>query len=170
MLKHTILLAIAFYFIAFSSACKPDTEEEILVSAKTYPAVERALWDFFERFEYEAAIRGYNVDLEDAGITGKVAEITQEYVAGQCSYGAAIGHNIVIDKTFWNSNASQLYKEMVVFHELGHCYLALDHNEAALSNGTCASIMRSGEGDCRDNYTAASRSYYLDELFGAGVP
>jgi hypothetical protein len=170
MQKHCFLYAVAFYLIAISQACKPDNNEEILVSNPTYPEVEQALWDFFQHFEYEAAIRGYEVDLAAAGITAKVAEITEEHVAGQCSYGAAIGRNIIIDETFWNSNASLLYKEMVVFHELGHCFLGLGHNEGLLSNGTCASIMRSGAGDCRDNYHAASRSYYLDELFGAGVP
>jgi len=70
----------------------------------------------------------------------------------------------VIDKAFFNQT-SELLKEMVIFHELGHCVLFRGHREATYSNGTCASIMRSGVEGCRDNYRASTRAAYLDELF-----
>ena len=72
---------------------------------------------------------------------------------------------MTIDKTFWN-RSSELYKEFVVFHELGHCVLDRNHKEDKDSRGRCLSIMRSGLGDCLDAYSSANRTYYLNELFG----
>jgi len=61
-----------------------------------------------------------------------------------------------------------LIKELIVFHELGHCFLQRGHREDALPNGACVSIMRSGIEDCLDNYTSETRSFYIDELFDPG--
>jgi hypothetical protein len=58
---------------------------------------------------------------------------------------------------------------MVVFHELGHCYLGRGHSEETHPNGVCKSIMRSGNGGCFDNYNSTTREAYLDELF-SGKP
>ena len=54
---------------------------------------------------------------------------------------------------------------MIVFHELGHCYLTRGHKDERKNNGTCASIMRSGKAACMDFYTSDNRKEYLDELF-----
>jgi len=91
-------------------------------------------------------------------------EISENGVAGTCSFSSHAPNHIVIDETFFNQT-SELYKEMVIFHELGHCVLFRGHNEATHAAGTCASIMRSGIEGCRDNYRTTTRKSYLDELF-----
>ena len=130
----------------------------------TYPDVDEALWPYFQRFEAEAAARGLTVDLADAYITGYISDIPENQVIGQCSYSSNDPHRVTIDKPFWNQ-ASDLEREFVVFHELGHCYLARVHDESMDAGGICLSIMRSGPGACRDVYNAASRSGLIQELF-----
>lgn len=129
-----------------------------------YPDVDEALWPYFQRFEDEAAARGLKVDLADAYITGYLSDISTSQVIGQCSYSSNNPHRVTIDKPFWNQ-ASDLAREFVVFHELGHCYLDRVHDESMDARGICLSIMRSGSGTCRDIYNAATRSGLVSELF-----
>lgn len=130
----------------------------------TYNNVDPALWPYFKRFEDEGAKRNMPMDLNDARITGVISDIPTSHVLGQCSYSTDNPKKLTIDQPFWSS-ASDLFKEFVVFHELGHCYLGRLHDESMDAGGVCVSIMRSGTGTCRDNYTAVTRKAYLDELF-----
>ncbi len=159
--SSTLLLLV----VLFITSCGEKTE---IVNPTQTPTVinnpEAVLQPYFERFEQEGAARGWSVDLEAAEIIGEIKEIAQEHVAGQCTWASHQPNLVTIDLTFWNA-ASDLQKEFVVFHELGHCFLNRGHREDAFTNGQCASLMRSGLEDCRDNYTSATRSQYLDELF-----
>jgi len=134
---------------------------------KEYPGVDERLHGYFELFEEEARARGMEIDLIERSLSGEVMEIDGQGVAGQCQYGqnTVLDNHLVIDESFLLSNASDLLKELVVFHELGHCYLQRDHREDTYPTGACISIMRSGVGDCRDNYSDAFRATYIDELF-----
>ncbi len=165
-------LSLVFIFGMFilCTSCQPDealdlTPEEELLPLGQYPGVDPALWSYFASFEAEAAARGLDIDLYLSNITGKIAEIEEEHVAGQCTFSSAAPNAVTIDKTFWD-RSSVLFREFVVFHELGHCFLGRGHDEATNPDGTCNSIMRSGVEDCRDNYRTTTRAAYLDELFG----
>jgi len=163
-----LLLTVVFVLQFFS--CKKDQPinfVEVEPVEKTYQNVPEPLWDFFERFENEAAERGFLVNLNNHNLTAAILEIEESGVAGTCSYGSHTPRHIEIDATFWN-NSSDNFKEFVVFHELGHCVLLRGHREDAHANGTCVSLMRSGLGDCQDNYRPLTREGYLDELFGTG--
>lgn len=129
-----------------------------------FPNVDQALWPYFQRFEEEAANRNIEADLNDAYITGLISDISTSHVLGQCSYSPSNPHQVTIDKPFWNQ-ASDLAKEFVVFHELGHCYLGRLHDESKDARGVCLSMMRSGTGDCRDDYNATTRVALINELF-----
>ena len=148
------LLSLSFLYLQCS-----ETE-----TTKTFSGVEPDLWQLFDQFEKEAQLRGLSYDIEDLGITAVIEEISREHVAGSCFFGQFVNNHITIDRTFW-LNSSPLQKEMVVFHELGHCALLRGHDESIFSNGACASIMRSGLGSCRDHYTSATRDILIDELF-----
>ncbi len=161
-LYFLLLSSFLFYF-----ACeKDDVFVEVESDLRTFPEVDERLWPFFESFELEAAERGVEVDLREAGISGKIRPIAEEHVAGRCSYIPNIisSGNVTVDAEFWD-NSSSIFKEFIVFHELGHCYLNRDHREDADAQGACISLMRSGLGTCRDNYTSLSRKQYIDELF-----
>ena len=148
------------------SAC---TEEEVVTEAVPeapvgYPEVDEPLWPYFERFEEEGRRRGVTVDLRSARISGRIAEISKDRVLGQCSYQRNNHNHVTVDESFWD-RTSDRGREFVVFHELGHCFLLRDHLETTFTDGACTSIMRSGTGRCRDNYSQRTRDAYLEELF-----
>ena len=151
-------------------SCQKDdssliTEEDTVGEESSITGVDPFLLEYFISFEEAGKERGLEIDLSTANITGSISEIQEENVAGQCNYHPFQPNHVTIDKSFWN-RSNYLYREMIVFHELGHCYLGRDHFEEAFQNGLCKSIMRSGTCCCRDAYTLKNRAYYLDELFG----
>lgn len=161
-------LFLAATICLFLTSCQSDLAgaaiEEEAPQQRSYPLVEEALWQHFENFELEAAKRNIFADLVRERIRGTIQNIEEANVAGSCSYGGFAPGRIVVDNQFWN-RASFLNREMIVFHELGHCFLHRDHLEGRFNNGACISIMRSGSERCIDNYTSGTRADYLDELF-----
>lgn len=133
-----------------------EKEEEIFV--------EGELRAYFERFELEAAARGITFNFEEDRIEGYLEDIEETNVSGKCQFNSVYPDRVTIDANFWGS-ASDLEKEFVVFHELGHCFLEREHTEEATNGGVCKSIMHSGTGTCRNAYSNMTRSNYLDELF-----
>ena len=159
------LILVSFCLLLFFSSCNEDDSiSNILPDERMFPNVHPDLWDYYERFENEAAERGIEIDLVAEGVTGAILEIEQDRVAGSCAFGSHISNHVTIDLEFWN-RSNDVSKEFVVFHELGHCSLHREHREDAMVDGTCASIMRSGIEDCFDNYRFSTRTAYLDELF-----
>lgn len=156
---------IVLSIVAVCASCDSDDapEEEVVVE-RTFPGVDKRLWPFFIRFEDQASSRGVSVSLAEQGITGVIEEIEEENVAGTCNFNSRRSNHVMIDATFWNA-ASDLFREFIVFHELGHCALFRDHREDTDEFGRCLSIMRSGVEDCRDNYRTTTRTVYLDELY-----
>lgn len=151
----SVLLAISL------TACQSDpvlTEDDSqLLSDDLQP--------YFSSFEDAAADLGIPIDIAASGITAEIREINQGDVAGTCSTNGSDIRHITIDRSFW-INASPLLREMVVYHELGHCILGRGHTETSFANGLCTSIMRSGLGNCQDAYNYDNRSYYVRELLG----
>ena len=159
--------AVVLVVIVFGS-CQGDDEEITIRNQPAYPNVEAELQPYFMRFESEGLDRGLLIDLSATGIIGVIQEIEEENVAGQCSYSQHQPNLVRVDEEFW-IGASDLSKEFIVFHELGHCFLGRDHLEDAYPNGRCLSIMRSGLGDCWDYYNSRSQEEYIDELFNPGL-
>lgn len=149
-----------FLIIASCSSNEPVTNPPINTT-KTYPLVDEKLWPFFEQFEAEAKQRGFSINLVTQQIQARIEPIPAPNV-GLCNR-ATNNRVIVIDQDFWE-NRSELKRELLVFHELGHCSLNLEHREDN-AGGICNSIMRSGHEGCVDNYSSVSRAGYLDELF-----
>ena len=159
-------LTFLICLITLIYSCEVDSIqhiEEEPIQEELYYNVDQGLWTHFQQFEREAAKRGHNYNLDTHGTTGEISVIPEDGVAGTCQYGNHINH-VTVDVEFWD-RASNLLREFVVFHELGHCVLARGHEESSFSNGICRSIMRSGTQDCIDAYIAQNRDYYLDELF-----
>jgi len=160
-------LALLSLFVACqkdNSFEEPSSFAEPLSETKSYTNVPPLLWDYFQRFEEAALLRGEVIDLNNKDITAEIMEISDDGVAGTCTYSSHAPNHIVIDEAFFNQT-SDLYKEMVIFHELGHCVLFRGHRETRDQHGNCVSIMRSGVEGCRDNYRSETRAAYLNELF-----
>jgi len=151
-----LFLGINLLFIG----CTKENNEN-LVTEELF--VEEALTPYFERFVAEGKLRGLDIDLVEKRIEGFLINIEADNVVGQCTYSATSTRQVNIDSAYWNS-ATDLEKEFVVFHELGHCYLERTHADTQ-ENRNCTSIMHSGTSGCRFNYNVSSRATYLDELF-----
>lgn len=126
--------------------------------------VDSSIRPYFERFEYEADLRNMRIDLDSMMISGDIRVINSSNVIGQCGHTESEPSVVIVDKFYWDS-ASDLEREFVVFHELGHCALFKGHDDTTDGSGYCASIMTSGTGACVINYTLATREKLLDELF-----
>lgn len=125
-------------------------------------SVDAALQPLFDDFASEAQTRGMNLDMSH--YSGIFMELEENNVAAKCQTLSNGSKRVVVDQSFWIS-ASALQREMVVFHELGHCVLNRPHLDDARTDGSCVSMMQSGLSLCKMSYTNLTRSAYLDELF-----
>ena len=159
-IKSIIFILLSFSISLLIMGCAKENSENLVVEELM---IDEKLAPYFERFVAEGATRGHEIDLVAKRIEGFLIDIEEEHVVGQCSYSASTTRKVNIDRTYWNT-ATDLEKEFVVFHELGHCYLERAHLDAQ-ENRTCTSIMYSGTSVCRLRYNATLRATYLDELF-----
>ncbi|MFT6336293.1 MAG: hypothetical protein ACJATI_003051 [Halioglobus sp.] len=159
MYRSTLL----FIFVLSIISCQQTLveEEPIQSLGGDIPA---ELTSYFRDFQEEAGQHGVIVDYDAANVTAEIQQLNQGSVAGTCSTNGYNTRHITIDKDFWNK-ASHSLKEMIIFHELGHCILGRGHKEDTFENGVCQSIMRSGLGSCKDAYVAQNRAYFISELF-----
>ena len=148
-----ILIMILLTGIVFF-ACETDD------SLETDPE----LIPFFELFAEEGAKRGFVVDYEEARIEGLIQDILDGNVQGQCFRNEKKPRKVIIDTEYWNT-ATQLRKEFIIFHELGHCFLNRDHLNTSDASGNCVSIMHANPGVCNFFLTEENKEQYLDELF-----
>lgn len=159
-IKSILFILLSFSISLFITSCAKENSENLVIEELT---IDEELAPYFERFVAEGAIRGHEIDLVAKQIEGFLIDIAEENVIGQCSHSASTTRKVNIDRTYWNT-ATDLEKEFVVFHELGHCYLERSHLDTQ-ENRTCTSIMYSGTSACRLRYSATLRAAYLDELF-----
>jgi hypothetical protein len=150
----TALLLMASILVIGS--CAKDDSPEFLV--------EEPLQEYFDRFAAEAALRNVIIDYEALKISGDIRIIATPNVIGQCIHTDKEPNTVIVDKFYWEV-ADDLEREFLVFHELGHCAINRPHLDDSDTQGDCVSIMTSGTGLCHINYTEATRTALLDELF-----
>ncbi|MGK0317072.1 MAG: hypothetical protein ACI86M_003311 [Saprospiraceae bacterium] len=121
---------------------------------------------YYESFKEEAALRGIVFDNAVAQIEGYLQNIPDSGVLGACKRNAGNEENpqIFLDKQYWRT-ATNLEREYVMFHELGHCFLMLGHDDSRDGKGDCVSMMASGIGACQTNYNQFNRDSLITELF-----
>jgi len=149
-----LLIGVVAAFLI--SSCEPDLD--VLV------VVDNPVQTYFDRFVDEAAIRGIDVAYATSQVEARIGEIEEQNVIGQCSWNQHHQHSIVLEQDYWR-NATDLQREFLVFHELGHCVIGRGHRDDSDANGYCMSIMSSGTGECRVVYNQANRERLLNELF-----
>lgn len=146
----TFVLLICMTTIGCSKQFENDIEAELQVH--------------FDNFVEEAETQGITISLDQIDIGGYIENIETRGTLGQCKSYSDGSKQITIDQPFWNQ-ASDLEREYVVFHELGHCVLGREHSDEKDGNGNCVSIMQSGNGDCSGNYNSQNRNSLINELF-----
>jgi hypothetical protein len=97
-----------------------------------YTSVEPDIEPYFNRFHEKVGINPINISAE--------FEVLPKPTVGQCltySNGVRV---IQIDPVYW-AMANDDQKEILIFHELGHCALGLGHNANLDGQGCPVSIM-----------------------------
>lgn len=150
-IKNLLMMVLS---VSLISAC--TNEEENIIEAE--------LEVYFARFAEEATQRGKTVDFESIPLSAYIENIASRGTLGQCKSYSNGSKTIVVDEPYWN-RIDDLQKEYIVFHELGHCVLDKDHDDSQADNGECISIMQSGEGSCKGEYSLQNRETLLNELF-----
>ncbi len=136
-------------------SCSKENETKI---------IEAELQIYIDLFVSEASDRAIEIDMSEINLGAYIENIEQNGTLGQCISYSDGSKEIVIDERSWE-RLDDLEKEYVVFHELGHCVLDRSHDNTQDNNGTCQSIMQSGEGQCQSRYNLNNRSQLLEELF-----
>ncbi|MDN5199741.1 hypothetical protein QQ008_00165 [Fulvivirgaceae bacterium BMA10] len=150
-----------------------EKEKTPISTSENIPDVVK---EYVDRFRLEASVRGIEIstkhltiEFEDglAGNNGTPA-------SGSCTFNDERTITIVkldTTKIWWKF--SDMLREAVIFHELGHCLLSRSHLDDELPDGTPKSMMHSSDISFyvlspHENKTFR-RDYYLDELFHGGA-
>lgn len=152
-------------FVLLAVGCSTAPKEEPIISN---PVEAEEFGVYIRLFQREAEVRGldlYMPKLDRSLRVYKVDKFNQELqddsVIGLCVKNSG-RVNIYIDKTAWNTSDS-LQREMLLFHELGHCALDLDHDRSLDSSGVPNDIMYPVSFDSL--YYYKYRKFYLDRMF-----
>ncbi len=149
---------IVLVFALVLGACQKNDEDI------GEPTIDPMLDFYFELFAGEGFQRGIEVDFKQTEVSGYFADLSEANVTAQCQHDPNYPDRVVIDQAYWEQ-ASDIEREFVVFHELGHCYLKRSHLDQKNPDGTCLSIMHSSGSVCNNTYRETTRIKYLDELF-----
>lgn len=158
-----------FYFLSVVivlAACRES------VPPKVYD-VPAELQHYVDLFEQEAAKRGQDVTVDNLRVLYE-GDLVNGTAAGTCTYPHTDDPipTVRFDTTSVNWSNNEYSREILFFHELGHCVLQRrEHRDDLLPNGNFTSIMRSTGaqvyGGPLNNF---KRDYYLDELFDPTTP
>lgn len=156
MVKYIYSLLFISIVSLLAWSCQPEEE----------PPIDPDLLPYIERFIFEANERDVNLTIDSLGITVQFENISDPSVIGRCRRDDnGVNESIAVDPIYWKL-ATELEKEYVMFHELGHCVLNRSHTTESDPSNICLSIMEPGTGElCTSNYNETTRAVLLDELF-----
>ena len=120
-------------------------------------SADPAIAPYFQRFENEAQIYGHSEKTSQV-----VAYFNHKRGKAVAYCDTASRPTIVITEEYW-TKADDIERELVVFHELGHCVLGRHHLNAQFSDGRPVSIMNYK--NVSEKQFLENKDYYLRELF-----
>src|SRR5687768_6648788 len=125
------ILILAFMLSGCGSASKffqqPDTGHDKEVDIDGFK-------EYVKLFKYEGSLRDAHVHIDDLIIEFKHIKQTEtdSVILGQCWTGSEITPTIQIDSKYWEP-MSDVKREILMMHELGHCVLHRDHRDDTMS-------------------------------------
>ncbi|MGB0523784.1 MAG: hypothetical protein ACPGJS_12530 [Flammeovirgaceae bacterium] len=157
------------FLLTWSMACNDDQQTPIRYD------VPDEVEPFVQKFIEEGKERGVDLVVDNlvVELTSPV-ENNGQFVCG-VTFGPVINlpqNYIEIDTQCLAWRHSEVSREILVFHELGHALLLRPHRTDLLPNFDFASIMVSSTWNIDDFYTfdLTKREYYMDELFDPSTP
>jgi hypothetical protein len=167
MKKSYILLLLLLSFLS----CQKVPDPELKIPVEVQP--------FVDSFIAEAKKRGIDIKIDNLIV--EFGDANGDFVCGRCKSLTTKQKYIILDTApaCWK-DAYEQARESLVFHELGHCYLARSHRTDTFANGIYKSLMNPDNvetystcryplgGDVCDK--RFRRQYYIDELFDENTP
>lgn len=142
-------------------------------------SIDPELAPFIQSFIEEGAKRGVVLSTErlESQLVDMLTATNKDNICGygDPGTGTSASPSIEIKNTddCW-IDMSDLEKENLMFHELGHALLARPHINDKLPNGASPKSIMCGDGACSNFATLPAngllRDYYLDELFNINAP
>ncbi|MEM7381762.1 MAG: hypothetical protein AAF361_11270 [Bacteroidota bacterium] len=166
------LISLLTLIILLCAACADDDNPPS--TPYTPPgAIESKFREYVDRFVEEGASRGMDIDISDLTVVEGIAPENQEFCGyGYSNYNGTGRPRVEINEAdlCWDDR-SDVEKEILMFHELGHAVLGRFHKETRFPSTLPTSMMCSDA--CAgnnlffvyNNYSPKLREYYLDELF-----
>ncbi len=159
-------LLLLLIFVALISC---DPKEDPIPEPEPFPSLSI----YKDLFLAEARARGYELDMSGLDLQYVGGKITPGDGIEYCGYGWSnfppTGRRQVFisrDASCGYANYTDIRREIFVFHEIGHAFLNLKHDNSFLCDGRPLSLMN--EFVHRYDYyedTPENKKYYLDELF-----
>lgn len=147
--------ALLFIVIIHFNCGSEDPADNALLNTNIDPE----FLPYVESFIEEARARNLRISFQFTGLEVKFGIVKEsEDAIGFCSRD---DFSIKVLQEAWE-NLSENHKEVLIFHELGHCKMQREHKTDLLSNGEVASIMWPG---IQGKFFGKRRDYYIDELY-----
>lgn len=113
--------------------------------------VDPELLEYAVRFERDMGVSTDDINMVFGKLEGSKV--------GLCSIKNGVV-KITVDKEYW-ATIPELQREALMYHELGHCAMGLEHDEAKIENGCPRSVMFPYLFvNCYNSF----RDYYISEL------
>lgn len=112
--------------------------------------------------EFKQLAQAYGTFLQREDILFSFETFFWGSTAGVCYYQSRSPNRIELSSSHW-SRGSETFKEMLLFHELGHCAMGRGHNNGRYSDGRPESLMNSWL--FNQQLYRTNREQYLKELF-----
>ncbi|PIK15164.1 hypothetical protein [Halobacteriovorax sp. JY17] len=160
----SLLLLLAFFTSCGAQKNKKHTQ--YLEGTKQYAVSANAFSSYITAFEKEAAKNLSEPNFKVGDIPINFGDTTKDEFDGVCNTYSDGTKEILIKKSWWEST-DKTQREIMIFHELGHCRLGRDHDEEIVttsSNKTYKTSVMNPVIPHSDIYLE-KRSAYLTELY-----
>jgi hypothetical protein len=151
------MIKIVIFLSLFLSSCILEQRHTLI-----YPhEVEEILFKYID----EAYMHGnaVNDELLSKGIIEfQPHEQFTAFVVGTCMVWSNNNWDVTINKNYWDS-IGYASRELLLFHELGHCLHHFPHRNGKLNDGMPASVMYPSM--FSSDYYYSFIDYYMEELF-----
>ncbi|MFY7911327.1 MAG: hypothetical protein ACOVO2_17315 [Emticicia sp.] len=152
------------FILLFLVGCSKSKEPKPII-------IDVAFQKYVDIFLAEAQKRNIEFNLADDGIT---VQFGSTLLNGKEYGGLSIPttRTININKNLWETS-SELGRESLILHELGHLLLKRIHKSTVLGNNEAQSLMASIDDSNFKSlpiYQGFRKKYYLDELFTPSTP
>lgn len=162
LLVTTFLLGMTSVYVVEARTAPPPSN--VTTMGEKEVEVDHILRKFILEADAHHTVLNYSMS------TVTIVPDMDRYVHGDLSLAQPLAYctpgsnEIKINDVYWDS-MNDMAKEIVLFHELGHCMLQREHREAVDVHGRKLSIMSSRKRLVKNETYLKWRNEYLDELF-----